>query len=166
MWVCVSGAHCAYPLSCKSGTNNSSSFSGDPSPADPAEEGDSRRRGGASGSVSVSVYDTDIITKDIKTLCKARHNNIVLFMAACRNPPAIITRSAAAAVGVVVTTPSFLFNKNTFMRRKPYFFEVHNFCEFLKTYFGRCENQLSAILEKIKTSPIGAVLTSLRKSKK
>ena len=41
---------------------------------------------------STSLHDTDIIMKDIKTLCKARHNNIVLFMAACRNPPAIITR--------------------------------------------------------------------------
>ncbi|XP_075264920.1 uncharacterized protein LOC142357096 isoform X2 [Convolutriloba macropyga] len=42
---------------------------------------------------STTVHDTDIITKDIKTLCKARHNNVVLFMAACRNPesPAIIT---------------------------------------------------------------------------
>ena len=38
------------------------------------------------------------------------------------------------------------------------FFEVHNFCEFLKTHFGRCENQLSAILEKIETSPIGVVM--------
>ena len=48
---------------------------------------DARRR-------STTPHDTDIIMKDIKTLCKARHNNIVLFMAACRDPqtPAIITR--------------------------------------------------------------------------
>ncbi|XP_063714923.1 uncharacterized protein LOC134842489 isoform X1 [Symsagittifera roscoffensis] len=47
---------------------------------------DARRR-------STTPHDTDIIMKDIKTLCKARHNNIVLFMAACRDPqtPAIIT---------------------------------------------------------------------------
>ena len=51
----------------------------------------------ASRRASTTLHDTDIIMKDIKTLCKARHNNIVLFMAACRDPrtPAIITRSTS-----------------------------------------------------------------------
>ena len=32
-------------------------------------------------------------------------------------------------------------------------FEVHNFCEFLKTHFGRCEIQLLSILEKNQNFP-------------